>query len=189
MSSNSKPENPAHQASRKRPLTRSEEENAEKKELEMTKAYINLDQKKISTSSRRSGSKRPDRQRPRARYLYFLYVSAILKKAWDHKNRRKPEAVLKDQIGKRMWATKGRYLHRAMLVAMSQEAGHHLDEDWDRPPHPGSDEEELQLDAEGAIGLIAIAKYIAISQDTPAEEEDSSDGECETQQSEVEDEN
>ncbi|EAA33784.2 hypothetical protein NCU08538 [Neurospora crassa OR74A] len=127
--------------------------------------------------------------RPRARYLYFLFVSALLKKAWDHKNRRKPEAVQKDQIGKRMWATKGRYLHRAMLVAMSQEAGHHLDEDWDRPPHPGSDEEELQPDAEGAIGLIAIAKYIATSQDTRAEEEDSSDGECETQPSEVEDEN
>ncbi|KAK3495363.1 uncharacterized protein B0T23DRAFT_441145 [Neurospora hispaniola] len=35
--------------------------------------------------------------RPRARYLYFLYVSAILKKkAWDHRNRRKPEEVLKD---------------------------------------------------------------------------------------------
>ena len=40
--------------------------------------------------------------RPRARYLYFVYVCAILKKAWAHKNRRDPSAVLKDQIGKRM---------------------------------------------------------------------------------------
>lgn len=38
-----------------------------------------------------------------------------------------------DQIGKRMWATKGHQLHKAMLVAMADEAGHHLDDKWDLP--------------------------------------------------------
>lgn len=43
MSSNSKPESPA-QASRKQPLTRSEEENAKNKQSEMTKAYENVEE-------------------------------------------------------------------------------------------------------------------------------------------------
>ncbi len=53
--------------------------------------------------------------RPRARYLYFLFVVAQLKLAWRHEYRKDPSKVSKKQLGRGFWATKGPYLKRAFF--------------------------------------------------------------------------
>ena len=62
-------------------------------------------------------------QRPRARYLYLLFVFAQLRLHWRH-SRNDPGKVLKSQLGKGFWATKGRYLKRTFLLALAEEIGH-----------------------------------------------------------------
>lgn len=55
--------------------------------------------------------------RPLARYLYFRYCGAILRRSWHNE---KPTVALKDQVGKRWWGTPGR---RNMVLAF-EEMGH-----------------------------------------------------------------
>jgi hypothetical protein len=47
-----------------------------------------------------------------------------LKLAWRHDYRNDPANVPKKQLGKGFWATKGRYLNRAFLLALAEEIGH-----------------------------------------------------------------
>lgn len=59
--------------------------------------------------------------RPRARYLYFTYCMAILRKFW---NKDKPSTALSDELGKPYWGTAGRYIIKNMLQGFVQELGH-----------------------------------------------------------------
>lgn len=47
--------------------------------------------------------------RPRARYLYFTYCMAILRKSW---NKDKPTKALSDELGKPYWGTACRYIKK-----------------------------------------------------------------------------
>jgi len=61
--------------------------------------------------------------RPRSRYLYFHYCCTILRKSWhqnDHWN------TLKRELGNRVWATSGRYLSKAQILAFVEEVGHEV---------------------------------------------------------------
>ncbi|KAJ5918166.1 hypothetical protein N7454_010541 [Penicillium verhagenii] len=64
--------------------------------------------------------------RPAARYLYFHYVVQILRRAWQKDSQGGPDAVdlMKDEAGKPLWGTPGRYLPRSMLLALVEEIGH-----------------------------------------------------------------
>ncbi|KAK3939719.1 hypothetical protein QBC46DRAFT_450115 [Diplogelasinospora grovesii] len=95
-------------------------------------------------------------QRPRARYLYFLYVVAELKMAWRHDYRKEPGKILKSQLGKGFWATRRRYLNRALLLALAEEIGHNPDFSENIPPEPGDDNDKEPDET----GLIAIAEMI-----------------------------
>lgn len=53
----------------------------------------------------------------------FLHVVAQLKLAWRHDHRKDPGKVLKPQLGKGFWATRGRYLNRALLLALADDEG------------------------------------------------------------------
>ncbi|KAK3356873.1 hypothetical protein B0T25DRAFT_140846 [Lasiosphaeria hispida] len=90
--------------------------------------------------------------RPRARYLYFLFVVAQLKMAWRHEYRKDPAKKLKSQLGKGFWATKGQYLNPGWLAALADEIGHDTSF-LDNKLLPGDD-------SDGDVGLIAIAKII-----------------------------
>lgn len=65
------------------------------------------------------GKKLPfkNNRRSRARYLYYLFVVAQLRLAWRHNYRKDPSEVLAKQLGKRFWATKGRYMKNSSLLA------------------------------------------------------------------------
>ncbi|GAB1317032.1 HNH nuclease domain-containing protein [Madurella fahalii] len=112
--------------------------------------------------------------RPRARYLYFLFVVAQLKMAWRHEYRKDPAKKLKPQLGKGFWATRGRYLNRGLLLALAEEIGHDTSFPENIPPLPGTDHDtqpQRDEDGDGEAGLIAIAKIIA-AQRRGDEEED-----------------
>ncbi|KAH6633934.1 hypothetical protein B0J18DRAFT_405651 [Chaetomium sp. MPI-SDFR-AT-0129] len=74
-------------------------------------------------------------------YLYFLYVVAQLKLDWRQDYRKDPSKLLKSQLGKGFWATRGRYLGRALLAALAEEFGHNMAIPENQPPAPGSSTE------------------------------------------------
>jgi hypothetical protein len=110
--------------------------------------------------------------RPQARYLYFLFVVAQLKIAWRHEYRTDPAKKLKPQLGKGFWATRGRYLNRALLLALAEEIGHDTSFPENMPPRPGTDNASKDEEDTGVTGLVAIAKIIAAQKRGDEEEEE-----------------
>ncbi|RYO90316.1 hypothetical protein DL766_006912 [Monosporascus sp. MC13-8B] len=104
--------------------------------------------------------------RPRARYLYFLFVVAQLRLAWRLEYRQDPTKVLAKQLGKGFWATKGRYLKRSFLLALANEIGHDTTfaEDISMPPGDDNDRDDT--------GLIAIAKMLQFHKKDGDDDED-----------------
>lgn len=104
--------------------------------------------------------------RPRARYLYFHYLVALVKLCYHEDEH---EQRTKDQAGKPVWATAGRYLKESMLLAFVEEIGH----------------EELMANAinEGTKGKEAEVDELALEAANAAielgsrSEEDSDEGE------------
>jgi hypothetical protein len=112
--------------------------------------------------------------RPRARYLYFLFVVAQLKLAWRHEYRNDPANVLKKQLGKGFWATKGRYLKRAFLLAIAEEIGHDTEFSDNIPMEPGDDNEP---DETGVIGIAKLLRFQKRRyEDENEEDEDEAEG-------------
>ncbi|KAJ9318384.1 hypothetical protein DTO271D3_1046 [Paecilomyces variotii] len=62
--------------------------------------------------------------RPAARYLYFHYCLQVLRRAWRAGPGQHAAFTLKDELGKPIWATPGRYIPRNMLLAFVEELGH-----------------------------------------------------------------
>lgn len=104
--------------------------------------------------------------RPRARYLYFLYVIAQLRLAWRHEYRQGPSKVLARQLGKGFWATKGHYLKRSFLLAIADEIGHGTDIVENIPIVFGDDNDPDDT------GVIGIAKLLQFCGDSEEEEEE-----------------
>ena len=58
--------------------------------------------------------------RPRARYLYFAYCAAMLRRSFAGKHLE----VSKSELGKRIWGTPGRYMLEGTLLGFVEEMGH-----------------------------------------------------------------
>ncbi|KAI0152697.1 hypothetical protein GGR57DRAFT_513596 [Xylariaceae sp. FL1272] len=119
--------------------------------------------------------------RPRARYLYFLFVVAQLRQAWRHDFRQDPSKVLKNQLGKGFWATKGRYLQRGFLLSMADEIGHDTNFKENIPMIPSDDNDD---DETGDAGVIGIAKMFQYGVNDEDEDEDVDEDEEEEEEEE-----
>ncbi|KAI1261896.1 hypothetical protein F5Y18DRAFT_419261 [Xylariaceae sp. FL1019] len=109
---------------------------------------------------------------PRARYLYFLFVVAQLRQAWRHDFRRDSSKVLKNQVGKGFWATKGRYLRRGFLLSMAEEIGHDTDFKENIPMMPSDDDDDDETGDAGVIGIAKMFQYGANDEDEDEEDEE-----------------
>lgn len=58
--------------------------------------------------------------RPRARYLYFRYCAAMLRRSFAGKY----EEVSRSEVKKRFWGTPGRYMRESMLLGFVETLGH-----------------------------------------------------------------
>lgn len=105
--------------------------------------------------------------RPRARYLYFLFVVAHLRLAWRQDFRHGPSKVLQKQLGKGFWATKGRYLKRSFLLALAEEIGHDTDFAENIPIEPGDDNEP---DETGVLGIAKLLQFPGTNEDDGEDE-------------------
>ncbi|KAI1170887.1 hypothetical protein F4777DRAFT_89641 [Nemania sp. FL0916] len=63
--------------------------------------------------------------RPRARYLWFWFCCAVLKKFWNEDHPRHAPSTLGPQIGKGFWGTRGPYMRRDFLLGIVEEIGRH----------------------------------------------------------------
>ncbi|KAH8594429.1 hypothetical protein B0O99DRAFT_687661 [Bisporella sp. PMI_857] len=93
--------------------------------------------------------------RPRARYLYYLFVVAVLKRAWRFGNRKDP-TILGSNLSKGFWGTRGRYLKKSFLLALSDEIGHDTSFINDMAMPPADVEDGLPDET----GLLWIAKVM-----------------------------
>ena len=107
--------------------------------------------------------------RPHARYLYYHYCIAMLRRAW-HKSGH-ATTVLRDELGRKFWGTPGPYLRKKCLLAFVEEIGNDeflegaLPERPDTPKDPGeSNDAELK-----DITLLAASAAITLG-DTPETE-------------------
>jgi hypothetical protein len=84
-------------------------------------------------------------QRPRARYLYFYYVVSVLGRSW---NENKHWDLFKKELGKKVWATPGRYLKKNMLLGFASEVGHDVMEAFmNGCADPSTDVQEVDVRA------------------------------------------
>ncbi|KAL8941446.1 MAG: hypothetical protein Q9211_001824 [Gyalolechia sp. 1 TL-2023] len=61
--------------------------------------------------------------RPRARYLYFRYCAAMLRRSFAGKH----ESVSRSEVRKRFWGTPGKYMRESMLLGFVETMGHDYD--------------------------------------------------------------
>ena len=112
--------------------------------------------------------------RPRSRYLYFHYLTSMLRKAWTTES--KSDALL-DQLGKRYWATPGPYLRKRFLKAFVTEIGHEFEE-----VVRGGEAGEMEIEGPGGAGkaedLVVVgvaAQQILLSNKKKWDDEDDED--------------
>lgn len=93
--------------------------------------------------------------RPRARYLYWAYLTGILRQSWRAKvpAKAKKEAPLEPktysnqletELGKPYWGSPGRWIKKQMLRAFIEEVGHEYKDliNDDEPLRPSAEEQE-----------------------------------------------
>jgi hypothetical protein len=122
--------------------------------------------------------------RPRARYLYYHYCIAMLRRAWHRSGH--ATTVLRDELGRKFWGTPGPYLRKKCLLAFVGEIGNDeflegaLPERPDTSKGPGeSNDDELKdltlLSASAAITLGDTPETEAEGIRTDAEESELDD--------------
>ncbi|XDG09952.1 hypothetical protein ABKA04_009567 [Annulohypoxylon sp. FPYF3050] len=104
--------------------------------------------------------------RPRLRYLYFLFVVAQLRLAWRDELRKDLSQVLSKQLGKGLWATKGRYLQRSFLLALADEIGHDTNFAENIPIEPGDDNDP------DYTGVIGVTQYLQFKDAVDSDDEE-----------------
>ena len=85
-----------------------------KKILDTEKRWADLDNQRIQFKTN---------FRPRARYLYFTYCEAMLRRSFAGKH----GEVSRAEIGKRFWGTRGRYMREGMSLGFVEELGPEYD--------------------------------------------------------------
>ena len=68
--------------------------------------------------------------RPRARYLYWHFASAMIKEAWSGKKPPSSHNILvKKEFGRQYWGTRGPWIRKKYLLGFAQHLGHAVE--WD----------------------------------------------------------
>ncbi|KAL9013114.1 MAG: hypothetical protein Q9173_002174 [Seirophora scorigena] len=146
----------------------------------VTQTYADLDGSKVEFH----GS-----SRPRARYLYFLYVSGVLRYTWAANTKGKFAHALDGEIGRPYWGTVGPFLRQSLIRGFVEEIGHEfepllgsgLEDPETGETSKGAAEEDpalLALTCDRIFGNPVKSDELAIQQekDEEAEEEEEEDG-------------
>ena len=125
-------------------------ENANmKKYLDITEARVwnDLDGQRVQFKSD---------HRPRARYLYWQFAIALLRKALqsDHK-KNSPVAA---ELGKRYWGTGGPWIRRKYLLAFAEYLGHEVE--WENLLEAAAEPEEDDDNRPDPGGLVVAVEQI-----------------------------
>lgn len=108
--------------------------------------------------------------RPRARYLYWHYCVAILRRSWNIKSQ---EHGMKDQFGRPFWGTRGRYVKKNMIESFVMELGH----DYDALLEGADEDEDIDVvpQEEQDLGILVANHQIRLSDRTKNGESDDDD--------------
>ena len=106
--------------------------------------------------------------RPRARYLYFAYCCAMLRRSYQGHH----YANSKAELGKRLWGIPGRYMRERMLLGFVQSMGH----EYEHLLQGAIKEDGAEPDGEGVIlANDLILKNIGTPEETTPEPEGDDD--------------
>lgn len=103
--------------------------------------------------------------RPRARYLYYAYCAAMLRRAYNVETR---TDALQNSLGQKFWGTVGPYIRKSMLRGFVEELGHGFDGLMDGAIPNGDDEPD-------ETGIASANAQILRSHDQQEEQEEDID--------------
>ena len=103
--------------------------------------------------------------RPRARYLYFLYCAAMLKRSWTTVQ---ASDVLRDELGQKYWGTAGEFMKKNQLLGFVESMGHDYEELLE-----GAIEEPGVEEADEAA--LAVVTHEIVGRRTEEDEDESQD--------------
>ncbi|KAK2762018.1 hypothetical protein FQN53_007588 [Emmonsiellopsis sp. PD_33] len=122
--------------------------------------------------------------RPRARYLYFHYLTQILRYAWHE--RFKGEILRETEMEKNVWATPGRYIKRSFIRAFIEEVGHEYEHlFWG--PEEGGPQDQDDFDDCFLQACVDQVEY-NLRKKTPEDDDDDDDDEEEEEEEDDDDE-
>jgi hypothetical protein len=93
--------------------------------------------------------------RPRARYLYFLYCTTMLRRSWRSGEQK---IALANELGKPYWGTRENFMKKGMLLAFVEEMGHEYEDLLE-----GAREERKKAVQPDDLALFAANKQILFS--------------------------
>ncbi|KAL8721191.1 MAG: hypothetical protein Q9225_002077 [Loekoesia sp. 1 TL-2023] len=105
--------------------------------------------------------------RPRARYLYFAYCAAMLRRSFTGKHLE----VSRSELRKRFWGTPGKYLRESMLLGFVEQMGH----DYDHLLEGAIEEDNPVLDVRATDAAVKRIKDSLEDEDGDKDEEDEED--------------
>ena len=105
--------------------------------------------------------------RPRARYLYFTYCTAMLRRSFAGKHLE----ISRAELRKRFWGTPGKYMREGMLLGFVEEMGH----DYNHLLDGAIKEEEAVIDATALVVANQSIQRTLKDDDDEEEESDSDD--------------
>jgi hypothetical protein len=108
--------------------------------------------------------------RPRARYLYFCYCTAMLRRALTGQHLE----VSRSELRKRFWGTPGKYMRKSMLLGFVEQMGH----DYDHLLEGAIHEDDAEAEFEGIAVANDHIKDTLKDPDEGDESEDDDDDEC-----------
>ena len=94
--------------------------------------------------------------RPRARYLYWQFAVALLRKAWQSNH--KTNNPVAAELGKRYWGTGGPWIRRKYLLAFTEYLGHEVE--WENLLEAAAEPEEEDDNEPDPGGLVVAIEQI-----------------------------
>ena len=110
-------------------------------------------------------------QRPRARYLYFVFCLNLLRFAYRFEKH--ATKILEPEIGQFYWGSPKRYVKGAMLPGFVKEIGHRYEQVFEDPE--GAEDSAAREYGEGSDDLLREAATSQVAMETGDKEGESSD--------------
>ena len=101
---------------------------------------------------------------PRTRYLYFLYCTAMLRRAWAARG----TEALRENIDRKFWGTRGKYMEYGQLCEFVQELG----EEYEFLMDGAMDKDKASKSPDSQLAIMVASGMITSKPRTPGDDDE-----------------